>query len=176
MRIVKGIAIGLAALVAVVLIVGFLLPSKYQVSRSTVINAPAERVYALIASPREWPRWTVWNERDPQMKITYTGPAAGKGATWAWNSKTEGNGSMEFTEAEPNRRVEYVLTFPEFEMRSRGALTLLPEGSATRVTWTTAGDVGGNPLKHYFAALMDRMVGPDFEGGLARLKALAEKP
>ena len=61
-------------------------------------------------------------------------------------------------------------------MRSTGALTLIPSGKGTEVTWTTAGNVGANPINHYFAALMDRMVGPDFEGGLANLKALAEKP
>jgi uncharacterized protein YndB with AHSA1/START domain len=176
MRIVKGIAIFVGAFIGSILIVGFLLPSRYDVMRATIINAPAEKVYALVASPRQWPRWSVWNERDPNMKITYTGPESGKGATWAWDSKTEGQGAMEFNEAEPYRRVEYILTFPGFGSRTLGALTLQPEGTATRLTWTMRGDVGGNPLKHYFAALMDRMVGPDLEGGLARLKALAEKP
>jgi hypothetical protein len=61
-------------------------------------------------------------------------------------------------------------------MRSKGAITLEPAGGGTRVTWTNTGDTGGNPLKHYLAASMDRMVGPDFEQGLANLKALAEKP
>ena len=176
MRIVKGILVGVAALVCVILIVGVLLPSKYQVTRTTVIGAPAERIYALIASPREWTKWSVWNRRDPGMKITYSGPETGKGAKWAWESKSEGTGSMEFTAAEPGKRIEYALAFPDFGTRSSGAMTLLPEGSGTRVTWTNVGDVGGNPLMRYFAAFMDRLVGPDFEGGLANLKALAEKP
>jgi uncharacterized protein YndB with AHSA1/START domain len=176
MRIVKWVVIGLVGFIAVILIVGALLPSAYNVSRSTVINAPADKIYRFIASPRAWAQWTVWNERDPGMKITYSGPESGKGATWSWDSKTEGVGRMEFTGAEPNKRVDYVLTFEGFEFRSPGALTLFPEGSGTRVTWTTAGNVGGNPLKHYMVALMDRMVGPDFEKGLANLKALAEKP
>jgi carbon monoxide dehydrogenase subunit G len=83
---------------------------------------------------------------------------------------------MELTRVEPGRRVEYSLFLPDFNMRSGGALTLEPAGSGTVVTWTQKGDVGGNPLKHYLAAAMDRMVGPDFEQGLANLKALAEKP
>jgi hypothetical protein len=98
------------------------------------------------------------------------------GAKWSWVSKTEGTGTMEFTRVEPDRVVEYGLNFPEYNMRSAGALRLEPSGNATRVTWTNKGDVGGNPLKHYLAVMMDRMVGPDFEGGLANLKALAEKP
>ena len=176
MRILKIVVFSVIGIALLAGIIGFLMPSKYTVSRSIAINAPAEKVYALIRSPLDWPRWTVWNQRDPAMRITYSGPPSGAGARWSWESKTEGAGSMEFTAAEPNRRIEYSLVFPEFDMRSRGALTLLPEGNGTRVTWTAAGDTGANPYMHYFAALMDRMVGPDFEGGLANLKALAEKP
>ena len=62
------------------------------------------------------------------------------------------------------------------DMRSTGALTMEPDGPATRITWAMSGDVGGNPLKHYLALVMDRMVGPDFEAGLANLKTLAETP
>ena len=81
---------------------------------------------------------------------------------------------MQFTRVEPDKRVEYTLTLQDFGMRSTGALALDPAGTRTRVTWTTSGDVGPNPLKHYLALMMDRMVGPDFEAGLANLKALAE--
>jgi carbon monoxide dehydrogenase subunit G len=83
---------------------------------------------------------------------------------------------MEFTRVEPDRTVEYALTLADFNMKSTGALRLEPNGNATRVTWSNTGDVGGNPLKHYLAAAMDRLAGPDFEAGLANLKALAEKP
>ena len=83
---------------------------------------------------------------------------------------------MEFVRVEPNKRIEYSLYFPDFNVRSSGAFTLDGDGSGTRLTWTNGGDVGPNPLKHYLATFMDRLVGPDFERGLANLKALAEKP
>jgi len=155
---------------------GFLLPSTFLVQRSIDIDAPAKKIYDLVVEPRRWSEWSVWTRRDPAMKITYAGPPFGRGAKWSWQSKSEGNGSMELTRVEPDRAVEYALTFADFNMRSTGALRLEPAGNGTRVTWSNSGDVGGNPLKHYIAAAMDRMVGPDFEGGLANLKALAEKP
>lgn len=164
-------AIALAALA-----VGFFLPSTFEVSRSIAIAAPAEKVYDDIADPRRWKAWSVWTRRDPNMEIAYAGPPFGQGAKWSWKSRSEGNGSMEFTRVEPNRRVEYSLYFPDFGMRSTGEFRLEPQGGGTRVTWTNKGDVGTNPLKHYLAAAMDRLVGPDFEAGLANLKALAEKP
>ncbi len=60
-------------------------------------------------------------------------------------------------------------------MTSRGQLLLAPDGNGTRVTWTNEGDMGGNPVNRYFGLMMDRLVGPDFEAGLANLKGLAEK-
>ena len=62
------------------------------------------------------------------------------------------------------------------DMFSTGALTLSPQGDATRVSWTNEGNMDNNPMMRWFAPFMDRMMGPDFEGGLANLKALAEKP
>ena len=155
---------------------GLFLPSRFEVARSAVINAPAERVYDLIADPRHWAKWSVWNQRDPDMDIKYSGPPFGQGAKWSWKSKSEGSGNMVFTRVEPNSRIAYALSFPELGMKSGGAFALEAAASGTKVTWTNAGDVGPNPLKHYLAVMMDRMVGPDFEAGLANLKALAEKP
>lgn len=166
--------IGAIALAAV--IGGFFVPSSFLVTRSIVVNAPPKKIYDLVVEPKQWTRWSAWNRRDPDMKITYKGPPFGMGARWEWVSKTEGSGSMELTRVEPDRAVEYSLSLPDFNMKSNGALRLDPDGNGTRVTWTNGGDVGGNPLKHYLVLMMDRMVGPDFEAGLANLKAVAESP
>jgi uncharacterized protein YndB with AHSA1/START domain len=165
--------IGAIALLAVA--AGFLIPSTFSVQRSIDINAAPRKVYDLIVEPRKWKEWSVWTRRDPDMRIQYSGPPFGMGAKWSWVSKTEGSGAMEFTRVEPDHAVEYSLLLPEFNMRSTGALRLEPAGNATHVTWTAAGDTGANPLKHYLALMMDRWVGPDFEGGLANLKTVAEK-
>jgi uncharacterized protein YndB with AHSA1/START domain len=175
MRWLKRIAFTLVAIVALLLLIGLLLPSGFKVQRSILIAAPAAKIYPLIADPRQWKNWGVWNRRDPAMAMTYAGADSGAGAKWSWQSKTEGNGEMEFMAAVPDERIDYVLTFPEFGMSSRGQLRLEPEGAATRVTWTNEGDMGANPINRYFALMMDRMVGPDFEAGLANLKGLAEK-
>jgi len=162
------------AVVLLVVLVGLVLPSSFAVERTVEIKAPARTIYDYIVEPKQWTKWTVWSKRDPDMRITYSGPPFGMGAKWSWVSKSEGTGSMQLTRVEPDKRVEYSLFFPEFGMRSTGAIAIAPAGERTRVTWSTAGDVGPNPLKRYLAVLMDRMVGPDFEAGLENLKALAE--
>jgi uncharacterized protein YndB with AHSA1/START domain len=176
MKIVQWALAVIGAAVLLLVIGGIFAPSAFLVSRSTVINAPPKKIYDLVVEPRQWANWSEWNRRDPAMKITYKGPPFGMGARWDWVSKTEGSGSMEFTRVEPDKVVEYSLLFPDYNMKSTGALRLEPEGNATRITWTNTGDVGGNPLKHYMALMMDHLVGPDFEAGLRNLKALAEKP
>ena len=94
---------------------------------------------------------------------------------WAWKSESEGSGEMEFTAAVPNEGITYVLVFRGMGMRSSGQMRLEPVGPGTRVTWTNEGDMGANPVNRYFGLFMDRLVGPDFEGGLKNLKALAEQ-
>lgn len=155
---------------------GMLLPSRFEVERSILVDATPDRVFNHVVDPREWQRWTVWSQRDPGMQVTYAGPPFGQGARWSWVSESEGSGSMTFTRVVPNERLGYELSFADFGMKSEGEILLVPAGSATRVTWTNRGDVGKNPLKRYLAAAMDRMVGPDFEAGLANLKRLVEKP
>jgi uncharacterized protein YndB with AHSA1/START domain len=176
MKAIKLILGAVLALAAVLALGGMVLSPKFTVVRSTVINAPPEKVYALVADPREWKAWSVWNRRDPAMDVSYAGPSSGAGAAWAWKSKTEGDGKMTFTAADPGRRVAYDLYFPDFGTTSAGDLVFTAEGSGTRVHWTMNGDMGRNPLFRWMALFADGMVGKDFEAGLAGLKAVAEKP
>jgi uncharacterized protein YndB with AHSA1/START domain len=160
--------------VVVLALVGWMLSPRFTVTRSTTINAPADKAYALVADPRHWKDWTVWNRRDPAMALSYSGPPSGQGAGWAWKSKTEGDGSMVFTAAEPGQRLAYEMAMEGFNP-SAGELRFAAKGSATEVTWVMNGHMGNNPLMHWFALFADRLMGPDFEAGLVGLKVLAEK-
>jgi len=175
MKIVRFVLTGLALAVAGLVAIGLLVPSQFRVERSERIEATPAKIYPLLADPREWKKWSAWNRRDPNMKITYSGPPSGVGAGWSWESASEGTGNMTFTAAEPGRSLDYALSFPSMGMASRGVLILAPEGAATRVSWTNEGDVGKNPLYRLVVPFMDAMVGPDFSAGLANLKTLVEK-
>lgn len=176
MKTLKYALLGLVSVVILLVLIGFALPGTYKVERAIDINAPMDSVYPLVYDPKAWARWGVWNQRDPGMIVTYSGAPAGVGAKWAWQSKPEGSGSMEITAAEFNKLVAYKIAMKDFDGTLSGRLEFAIAGKAVRVRWIGEGDVGGNPLMRYFAVIMDRMLGPDLEGGLKNLKALAETP
>jgi uncharacterized protein YndB with AHSA1/START domain len=176
MKILKWIALVLVALGAILLVGGAMLSPKFTVSRSIAIQAPASKVYGLVAEPRQWKLWSVWTRRDPGMQIDYSGPVAGTGAAWSWHSKTEGDGKMVFTSAEPARRVAFELYFIDFGTTSSGQIDFVPDSASTKVIWTMTGDMGRNPINRWMALAADAMVGKDFEAGLANLKTVAERP
>lgn len=160
---------------------GLLLSPKFKVSRTVTINTTPDKVYALVANPRAWKQWSVWNRRDPSMAMTYSGAESGAGAVWEWKSASEGDGRMRFTAAEPPQRMAYELFFPDFGTTSTGEFRFeAPAGSTpagtTAVTWSIDGDMGSNPLYRWFALAADRLIGRDFEAGLNNLKAVAEQP
>ena len=176
MRVVKRILLALVAIVVILVAVAYALPSHYSVARSIDIDAPPSKIYPLVANTRAWKQWSAWNRRDPDMTIVYAGPESGAGSQWKWHSKSEGDGEMTLTSAEPDRRIGYRLFFPDFNSTASGAMTFNPiSPGATRVTWTNEGDLGNNPMMRWMGLAMDRMVGNDFAAGLANLKTLATK-
>lgn len=176
MKSLKWLLMLIVALALVVAVGGMLLSPKFQIARSELVQAAPDKVYALVAAPRSWQQWSAWNQRDPAMTITYSGPDSGPGAAWDWKSATQGNGGMRLTAAEPPQRIAYEIRFEGFDRPSTGELRFKPVGAGTEVTWTMDGDMGSNPLYRWFALFSDRMIGPDFSEGLANLKRVAEKP
>lgn len=163
----------LVGIVVVLLAAGFLLPANYSAQRSITINAPTEKVFPLVANHKEWKRWSIWNQRDPNMAMTYSGPEMAAGSKWTWKSKSEGNGGMEFSAVETNKRVGYILTMEDMTPAT-GDLKFTPDGTGTKVSWDINGNAGMNPVFRWFGLFMDKMIGPDFEAGLKNLKKLAE--
>lgn len=165
---------GLAALVLLLVAVAFFLPRGYRVERAIVIRAKPEAVLPQVADLRAWKNWGAWQERDPGMKLSYSAVTTGVGAWSQWESTKEGNGKMTIRTLSATK-VGYLLEFPDMGTKSDGSIELVPEGGATRVVWIDAGDLGNNPVHRWFGLLVDKLIGPDFERGLANLKQLTEK-
>lgn len=151
--------------------------STYEVSRSTSIRAAPGTVHALIDDFHRWTQWSPWEDLDRDLQRSYSGPRAGVGAHYSWKgNRKAGEGSMEITGSTPTA-VDVDLHFLKpFSNVSRVRLALTRTSTGTDVTWTMTGEKPGG-LAGLFTRVvpMDRLVGKDFEKGLARLKAVAEQ-
>lgn len=177
MRLLKNIVIALLTLVVVFVGVAFLLPREVTVSRQALINAPPEKVFSYVNDLRKFNEWSPWEQKDPQMKQTFTGPDAGVGQKVVWESdhKEVGSGSQEIVESTSPNHVKTALDFGDMGSAS-ATFDLEGFDGGTRITWGFATDTGNNPMMRWMGLMFDSWVGAEYEKGLANLKALAEKP
>lgn len=173
MVVIKRVALVVALLVLLATAAGFLLPTAWQVERSVWVQAPASSVFPYLNSLKRWPEWTVWISREPDLRMDYSGPDAGMGATSRWSGR-DGYGAMKIMVSDTNQRIEYQLLFEGGRVAMHGELLLTPETTGTRVTWRTGGATGRNPIARYLGLLMPRWIGKDFEESLQRLKQKLE--
>ena len=151
-------------------------PDAFRVERSASIDAPPEKVFALINDFHNWPSWSPWDKMDPAMKRTHSGAASGVGAVYAWQGNRKvGEGRMEIIDSSPPSRVAIKLDFLKpFEAHNTADFSLRPAGGGTSVTWAMFGPASFMTKAMGVFMSMDKMVGKDFEQGLANMKAAAE--
>ncbi len=150
--------------------------ASFLVERSMTIDAPPARIFEEIVDFHNWPHWSPWEDLDPDLRRTYTGPVKGRGSVYAWaGNRKAGQGRMEVVEVRDEELVRIDLQFLKpFKARNDCVFALSDLDGATEVIWTMAGRV--SPAMRVMGVFvgMDKMIGPDFEKGLARLKAYAE--
>jgi Polyketide cyclase / dehydrase and lipid transport len=150
----------------------------YTVTRSATINAAPERLYQQLVDFHRWTSWSPWEDIDPGMTRTYSGADSGVGAVYAWSgNRKAGQGRMEIVETTVPSLVRVDLVFEKpFKARNDTAFTIEPAPIGSQVTWTMTGrKTIATKVMGLFKS-MDAMIGPDFEKGLARLKAGTEEP
>ena len=176
LEIIAIIAVVLAIAIAIILILASTKPARFAIQRSAVMRAPAEAVFPLINNFHQWTKWSPWENRDPALKRTYSGAESGKGAIYAWDgNKNVGSGRMEILDASSPSKITIKLDFfKPFEGHNTAEFTMLPQGDATSVNWVMHGLA---PLMSKVMQVLmniDKMIGGDFEAGLANLKRLTE--
>jgi uncharacterized protein YndB with AHSA1/START domain len=172
----KKILIGIAVIVGAFVVIVALQPSDFRIVRSSTIAAPPATVFAQVNDFHKWEAWSPWAKLDPAAKSSFDGPAAGKGATFRWAGNEEvGEGSMTITESRPSDLIRIKLEFLKpFAATNTAEFTFKPEGNQTVVTWSMFGT--NNFIAKAFCLFinMDKMVGGQFEKGLASMKSVAE--
>jgi len=152
-------------------------PEAFAITRSTTIAATSEAIFPHVNSLRSWEAWSPWEKLDPNARTTYSGAESGVGSVMNWNgNKKIGAGQMTIIESKPVELVRLRLEFYRpMKAVNTAEFTFKPEGAGTLVTWTMNGK--NNFMGKVFHMVMDidKMVGKDFEKGLASLKGVVEK-
>jgi polyketide cyclase/dehydrase/lipid transport protein len=174
----KWILGGVAAVLAVFLLVVAMQPSDFKVERSATMRAPAPAAFAQVNDFQKWQGWSPWEKVDPALKRQYEGPKAGTGAVYAWQgNKDVGEGRMTITESKPAELVRIKLEFfKPFAATNAAEFSFKPAGAdSTSVTWTMTGQ--NNFLSKAICLFvdMDKMVGGMFEQGLTQMKTVVER-
>jgi len=172
----KIILIALGVIIVVLAVVVTLQPAEFRVARSATMSAPAPVIFGQVNDLHKWEAWNPWQKKDPAMKLDFAGPPAGPGASYSWaGNKEVGEGRLTITESRPGERVRIKLEFMKpFAATNTAEFTFKPEGDRTSVTWSMEG------RNNFFAKAiglcmnMDKMVGGEFEKGLADMKSVVE--
>jgi len=173
------IAVGTVLLVVVIgfLIVVAMQPSSYSVTRTAKMQAPPEVVFAQVNNFQNWKAWSPWEKLDPEMKRTFEGPEAGTGAKYGWNGNDKvGEGAMTITDSQPHEKILIKLEFQRpMVAECPTEFKFSPVGGGTEVAWTMRGENDFMGKAFCLLMNMDKMIGADFEKGLASIKEIVEK-
>jgi len=170
------IVIGVVVVIGVFAVIVAMRPSDFRVERSAVVSAPAPVVFAQVNDLHNWDAWSPWAKLDPAAKQTFDGPRAGTGAAFAWAGNNQvGEGRMTITESRPYELIRFRLDFVKpFAVTNTAEFTFTPRGVQTAVTWSMSGRQNFMAKAFCMFMSMDKMVGGEFEKGLAQMKSVAE--
>ena len=167
---------GIVALLALLIIVAATRPDEFTVTRSAKFAAPPEEVFPHVNDLHKWEAWSPWAKLDPNAKNSFAGPAAGVGAAMAWEGNCKvGVGRMTITESRPCELIRFRLEFIKpMQATNMAEFSFKPDNNQTVITWTMSGK--NNFVGKIFGLFMncDKMIGGQFDKGLATLKSVAE--
>jgi uncharacterized protein YndB with AHSA1/START domain len=151
--------------------------STFRIERTATIKAPPAKIFGMLEDFHRWTSWSPWEKLDPALQRTYSGAASGKGAIYSWEGNRQvGAGRMEIQESAPSSRLAIKLDFLRpFKAQNAIEFSLKPLGDGTNVSWVMTGNSNFMSKMMSVFMSMDKMVGKDFETGLANLKAEAER-
>jgi hypothetical protein len=175
MTMIKTFALVAAAAVVLLLVYAATRPDSFRVVRSTTVQAPPARLHGLINDLHQFNSWNPFTRNDPKMRGSYSGAVAGPGAAYDFEGGKNGSGSIRIVGSAPTEVAMELHMIKPMEARNQVVFTLVPRGGATEVTW--AMNCASPFIGKLFGVFinMDRMIGRDFEAGLADLKLQAER-
>lgn len=169
---IKKIALILAGLIVALLLIGFALPGKLEVSKNVSIHAPVGAVFEELNDLKRWETWQYWNTLDPEMKIQYSENTIGTGASYSWQGPKLGDGNLALSESIPDKSVSIKMDFGGNP--ASAVYSLEPDGENTTLTFNFANDQGINPIGRWINVFMKGEIEKSFDYAGEKIKSIAE--
>ena len=175
-KILLSVIVIVSAVVALFCVVAAFQPEDFVITRTASIEAPPSAIFEQIDDFHNWETWSPWAKIDPTMRSTYSGPAKGVGAAYAWSGNGDaGEGKMTILESRPPNHIKIDLEFAKpIAARNVIEFAMVTEGDKTNVTWTMTGKRNFGMKAFSLLVNMDKLVGSDFEKGLSQLRSKVE--
>jgi uncharacterized protein YndB with AHSA1/START domain len=176
----KKILYGLGGLALGLYLAGFFLPDEVIVQRQVQIDAPREKVFALVSDFNAWDKWSPWKEMDPNAVFAVDGAGIGHRMVWESDHEKVQDGSQTIVTYDPPRMVESRYNLGAWG-GGYGVFVLVERDGGTYVTWAFNTSMRQGkapweaPIHAWYGLFMDENLGPTYERGLERLKEVAEQ-
>lgn len=175
MKLLQKSLFAIPVIIIAIALLGFFLPNNYEISRRIVVEASPAEVHSMVANLENWVHWNPWQTQDADMLITIGELSQGVGASQSWQGE-KGSGKLVFTKVEPNRSIDYDLSFDE-SMHAKANIAYLPgeeNDNSTEIIWEMQGTIDTPVIGSLFALIIRKMVAKDFDQGLDNLKQALE--
>jgi effector-binding domain-containing protein len=169
---IKKILLAIAALIVLLVLIGFVLPAKLEITKSYTINASPRAVFEEINDLERWEAWQYWNTLDPEMKITYGEKKVGTGASYSWEGPNMGTGTLGISESIPDKSVAIDLNFGGSP--AKAFYSLEPAGENTQLSLNFSNDTGMNPIGRWINIFMKGEIEKSFDYAGEKIKGIAE--
>jgi hypothetical protein len=155
-------------------------PSEFMIKRDIKVAAPPEKAFALVNDFHNWQQWSPWAKLDPNQKVVFEGKKSGLGAAMAWDGNNQvGTGRAIIAESLGHEKVEILLVFTRpMKATNIAEFTFYPtkDKKFTRITWKMSGHADFLQKAMNVVMNCEKMVGAQFDEGLANIKSIVEKP
>jgi uncharacterized protein YndB with AHSA1/START domain len=177
MKILKVTGLVLVSIIILFVLAGLILPKEVNLEREIVIEAPVDSVFPMVVSFENFVTWSPWSEYDPHADIRFEGSDGQVGSVYHWSGNDDvGVGSMEIVDLMPNRQIDLKLVFTSpWESESDVYYKFEDAESATKVIWGYSANAPFPTNVVMKLVGMEKMLGKDYDNGLAKLKGMIEQ-
>jgi hypothetical protein len=146
---------------------------RLRVTRTRLIDAPVDQVFARVINFQNWAAWAPWLAHEPDAVLTHFGKTGSASSYCTWDNSKIGVGKFELIRSVTGQSIEQKMQLRQpFVLRGRSRWTFVELDGKTEVIWHVKARVGFS--MRAFSQTIRGSLELDCKYGLDRLASLVE--